>query len=118
MSLEVIRKIWVKMSGFNPRPSVFPRTLYLRSYIEKFLQVFFLHLLMFKLNLKIYVSRSILGPSTNQKWLKYTFQWYIVCFFVKQHKAAILRKLIAKENFDEKFWITSNTWQVVVLQQY
>ena len=40
MSLEVIRKIWVKMSGFNRRPSVFPRTLYLRSYIEKFLQVF------------------------------------------------------------------------------
>ena len=40
---------------------------------------FFLYLPIFKLNLKVYHFHLILGPATNQKWFKHTFQQCIVC---------------------------------------
>lgn len=43
---------------------------------------FFLYLPIFKVtisNLQVYHFHLILGPATNQKWFKYTFQQCIVC---------------------------------------
>ena len=74
-----------------------------------------LHLALFKLNLKDCHGCSSLGPATNQKRFKYTFQQ---CIVLKQDWTANLKKVwiqLVKENFGRKLWITANTWQIVKL---
>ena len=75
--LEKLIKIFqLKILYVNPRPSIWNLELYIENLLQHF---FFLYLLIFKLNLKVYHCYLNLGPAANQKWFKYTFQQCIVC---------------------------------------